>query len=396
MKTNYVIENLGRRLRLGVVGGGPGSFIGSVHRSAALMNEEYEVVASVLSSDSERSRRAEHELGIPRNYGSASEMIEAESMRDDGIDVIAIMTPNNSHYEVACDALDHGMYVICETLLTNLLHQAHDLQRRVDRSGLQFCVTYGYSGYPMVRQAKAMVEAGDLGEIRMIQCDYVQGHLAQLNEAEKNNTNWHIDSEVAGDDLIVAGIGTHCYHLSHFVSGMLPDQLSADTTTLVPGRKATDYTSIQLRYSNGARGSFLITQAAAGAGHGLYLRVFGTKGGIEWHQEHPNELLHSRLEAPAQLLTIDGPGLYEAANRASRVSIEHPEEYRDGVAILYADFAESVVASKMDRISQLEAQLYPVISEGVEGVRFVDTAIESNRCNGMWVPLETKITSACY
>ncbi|MEH6650362.1 MAG: Gfo/Idh/MocA family oxidoreductase [Motiliproteus sp.] len=395
MSPNYVVEKLGRRLRLGVVGGGPGSFMGSIHRAAALMNEQYDVVASVLSSNPERSIEAAQKLGITRGYASALEMIEAESKRDDGIDVIAIMTPNNSHYQIACQALDHGLHVICEKPLTNVLSQAQDLQRRVAKSGLHFCVTYGYSGYPMVRQAKAMVDAGDLGEIRMVQCNYVQGHLAQLNEAEKNDSNWHMDPEVAGGDLVVGDIGTHCYHLSNFVSGMLPERLSADTTTLVPGRKATDYTNIQLRYANGARGSFLVTQAAAGAAHGLYLRVFGSKGGLEWHQEQPNELLYRRLDAPAQLLTKGGPGLYESANRASRVSIGHPEGYQEGFATLYADFAKSIVASTPTDAAPSAAPLYPGISEGVEGVRFIETAIESNRGDGAWVTLESKCSFAC-
>lgn len=390
MNTNYVVEHLGRRLRLGVVGGGPGSFIGSIHRGAALLNERYEVVASVLSSDPRRSMQAAQKLGIPRGYGSAVDMIETESGVDDGIEVIAIMTPNNSHYEVACHALDHGLHVICEKPLTISLQQAEDLERRVNDSGLQFCVAYGYTGYPMVRQAKAMVEAGDLGDIRMIQCNYVQGHLAQLTEAEMNNTNWHMQPEVAGPDLIVTDIGTHCYHLSSFVTGMLPDQLSADTCTMVPGRKATDYTSIQLRYANGARGSFWVTQAAAGAEHGLYLRVFGSKGGIEWHQEYPNELLHRRLGSPAQLLTKGGPGLYEAANRATRVAIGHPEGYQEAFATLYADFSEAIAASKAGHSPQNIHLHYPRIAEGVQGVKFIEAAIASNRGDGAWTEIESR------
>lgn len=390
MSANYVVGTIGRRLRLGVVGGGPGSFIGSIHRGAALMNEQYEVIAAVLSSDAARSTAYAAALGIPRGYDSAREMIEAETAREDGIDVIAIMTPNNSHYEIARLALESGLHVICEKPLTNHYHEAISLAALVNQTGLQFCVAYGYAGYPMVRQAKAMVEAGDLGEIRMIQCNYVQGHLAEMAEDEKNGTNWHMLPEVAGENLIVADIGTHCYHLCSYVTGMQPEQLSADSCTMVPGRTATDYTSIQLRYANGARGSLWVTQAAAGAEHGLYLRVFGSKGGIEWHQEYPNELLFRSLDQPAQVFTKGGPGLYESAKHASAVTIGHPEGYREAFATLYRDFAEAVTDALTAQASPKDPLLFPQIEDGVQGVRFIEAAEESNRGNGFWVQVIPK------
>lgn len=393
MSANSVVESLGRRLRLGVVGGGPGSFIGSVHRSAALMSEKYEIVAAVLSSNPEHSISAAAELGIPRSYRSGREMIESEAVLVEGIDIISIMTPNDSHYEIACQALEAGIHVICEKPLTTHYHQAKSLESRAKKAGLHFCIAYAYTGYPMVRQAKAMVEAGDLGEIRMVQCNYVQGHLAEISETELSGRNWHMLPVIAGDDLVVTDIGTHCYHLCSFVTGALPEQLSADSCTTVPGRKATDYASIQLRYSNGARGSLWITQAAAGAEHGLYLRVFGSKGGIEWHQEYPNELLFRSLGRPAQLLTKGGPGLYDIANRATAVPIGHPEGYREAFATLYNDFANAV-ADTLRPTQRLQAP-YPQIKDGVQGVRFIEAALESNRGNGMWVSIEPKIT-ACY
>jgi predicted dehydrogenase len=379
---------LGRRLRLGVVGGGLSSFIGSVHRGAALMNGQYEVIAGVFSSDPLRSLAAAEQLLVPRGYGSAAEMIRAESLRDDGIDVIAIMTPNNSHYEIACLALEHNLHVMCEKPLTNSLEEALALEKQVQKSQQKFCVAYCYSGYPMVRQAKAMIAAGDLGEIRMVQCNYVQGHLAQLTDSELDQSNWHMEPAIAGPDLIVGDIGTHCYHLANFVSGMLPSEISADNCTLVPGRKATDYTNIQLRYSNGARGSLWITQAAAGAEHGLYLRVCGSKGGIEWSQEQPNELLYRRLDAPAQCLVKGGPGLYDIANQASQMAIGHPEGYRESFATLYADFAESIIGSKLGRENKPSSEIYPKITDGVQGVSFIQATVDSSAKNGAWVKLD--------
>lgn len=387
MRNYCAVEKLGRRLRLGVIGGGPSSFIGPVHRSAALMTGQYDVVAAVLSSDPTRSVEAAKRLAIPRAYGSPSEMFLSEVDREDGIDAIAIMTPNNSHYAIACEAIKYGLHIICEKPLTNTLAEALDLEMRVNQSKSQFCVAYSYTGYPMVRQAKAMVAAGDLGEIRMVQCNYVQGHLAALLPSEIDNTNWHMQPEIAGEDLIVSDIGTHCYHLASFVTGLLPNEISADTCSLVPGRKATDYTSMHLRYANGARGSFLVTQAAAGAEHGLYLRVFGSKGGIEWYQEQPNELLHRRLDEPSINLVKGGAGLYAEANEASQVAIGHPEGYQECFSTLYNDFAKSIAFANTNDIDQKPVITYPQVAEGVQGMQFTQAAIQSAAQNSAWVTI---------
>jgi predicted dehydrogenase len=350
------------------------------------MTGQYDVVAGVLSSDADRSIQVAKRMAIPRAYGSVAEMFLSEAARDDGIDAIAIMTPNNSHYTIACEALKYGLHIICEKPLTNTLAQALDLERRVNQSKSQFCVAYSYTGYPMVRQAKAMVTAGDLGEIRMVQCNYVQGHLAALDSSEVNNTNWHMNPEIAGEDLIVADIGTHCYHLASYVTGLLPEEISADTCSIVPNRKATDYTSMQLRYANGARGSFWITQAAAGAEHGLYLRVFGSKGGIEWYQERPNELLHRRIDEPSRNLVKGGAGLYIEANNASQVTIGHPEGYQECFSTLYSDFAKSIAFA--NDIEQQAKIPYPQIAEGVQGVQFMEAAIQSAAQNSAWVRID--------
>ncbi|GAB3484183.1 Gfo/Idh/MocA family protein [Marinomonas epiphytica] len=388
MVANPVIKALGRKLRLGVIGGGPGSFIGNVHRGAARLEEYYDVVAGVFSSNPERSIQSAQELGIERGYGTPEEMILAEAKRSDKVDVIAIMTPNNSHYQIACLAIEQGFHLVCEKPLANELDEAMDLVKRVQQSELECCVAYAYTGFPMVREAKAIIAAGELGEIRMVQCDYVQGHLAELSEAEKNGKNWHMDPEIAGPSLILGDIGTHCYHLASFVTGLEPTQLCADIATTVPGREADDYTGILTRYSNNARGSFFITQAAAGADHGLYLRVYGSKGGLEWHQEQPNQLLVRSLDQPTKILQKGGIGLHAAANRVSRIAIGHPEGYREAFANLYTDLAEVIIAKATNTPEDPLARNFPNIQDGAQGVKFVQAAVKSYQSNGQWVDLE--------
>jgi predicted dehydrogenase len=385
MKTNSVIQTLGRRLRLGIIGGGPGSFIGNVHRAAALLEGQYEVIAGVFSSDPQRSLEAARNLGIERGYANAEEMIKTEASRSDGIDVLAIMTPNNSHYALACSALDHGFHVVCEKPLTNTLPEALDLVERVAKTRRQFCVAYAYSGFPMIRQARAMVEAGEIGDIRMLQCEYVQGHLAELSEAEQKGENWHTNPDISGPSLILGDIATHSYHLAAFVTQMLPSEICADVSSIVPGRESHDYSAILTRYENNARGIFWVTQAAAGGVHGLHLRIFGSKGGLEWHQEQPNQLIVRKLDAPACTLEKGGPGLYEAAQRVSRIAIGHPEGYQEAFASLYSDLAEAIVAQTTNTAPNPLALWFPSVQEGAQGVQFVQMALESSNQNGAWV-----------
>ncbi len=373
------VSSIGRKLRLGVIGGGIGSFIGPIHRGAATLYEQYEVVASVLSSNPERSKSMGESLGIPRAYATADELFEAERNHPQKIDVLAIMTPNNSHYELSCKALECGFDVLCEKPLTNSLAEAEDLVKRVAESGNEYCVAYSYTGYPMVRQARAMMESGVLGELRMVQSEYVQGHLAELTESEQNGTNWHMDPEIAGPSLIMGDIATHSYHLASYITGVEPTSLNADITAIVPGRSADDYCGILTRYENKARGSFFVTQAAAGAVHGLRIKVFGSKGSIEWFQERPDELWHRQLEQPVQCLIRGGAGLSEAANRATHVAIGHPEGYVEAFANLYQDFADVIIARKTNQEVDPLARWFPTVEDGLQGVKFVETSIKSNK-----------------
>ncbi|HZP19227.1 MAG TPA: Gfo/Idh/MocA family oxidoreductase [Bauldia sp.] len=385
---NKTIGKLGRRLRLGVIGGGPGSFIGTVHRTAARMDDNFEVVASVLSSDAERSRREGRAIGVAadRAYATADEMFAKEKARGDGIDAVAIMTPNDSHYPLAVKAIDAGLDIIADKPLTTRLEDALDLVKRVRASGIVFCQTFNYTGFPLVRQARAMVRDGDLGDIRMVHVEYVQGHNATLTRGEQGDppNNWHFRPERVGPSLILGDIGSHAHHMASFVTGQNFAKVMADIATVVPGRNADDHAGILFRLDNGAPGVMWVTQAGAGAVHGLYFRVFGAKGGLEWRQETPNQLFHSRLAAPAQIFERGGSGLKPEALRTQRIGIGHPEAYQEAFAVLYADAAEAIVARRLGEKPNRLAMDFPTVEDGARTMKFITAAVESSR-TGKWV-----------
>ena len=387
MNLNPVITKLGRRIRLGVVGGGPGSFVGQIHRTAARFDDRYQIVASVLSSDPQRSQVAGIALGIcqDRAYGNFERMLEAEADRDDAIEVLAVMTPNASHYAQCKQALDQGIHVICDKPLTTDVQQAVDLVRRVREKGLVGCVTYNYAGYPMVRQARAMIEAGDLGEIRMISAQYVQGHLCvPLENTQEKRDAWRWDPDVAGLSYIVADLGTHVYHLAEYVTGLKLTRLCADLDATVPGRKFHDYSAFLTRHENGARGLMWVTQAAAGACHGLMFRVHGETAGLEWHQEEPNHLRFTPHAAPVQILESSGPRLLPAGERNARLVMGHPEGYYEAFANLYSDVA-AAIAAHLTGTEPDPAIDFPTLEDGARGVRFIEAAVESSNAGGVWV-----------
>ncbi|MDX1541911.1 MAG: Gfo/Idh/MocA family oxidoreductase, partial [Geminicoccaceae bacterium] len=345
---NPIIQSFGRRLRLGVVGGGPGSFIGPVHRAAARLDDAYEIVAGVLSSNAERSQAAAAALGIPRAYGSWQDLLERESGREDPIDVLAVMTPNDSHVPISIGALDAGLDVICDKPLATSLDEALTLLPKVEASGRVFCLTHNYSAHPMVREARAMVQDGVIGEIRQVQLEYVQPQRATLIEQEEKRGDWHFDPRRIGPSLVLGDIGSHAQHLGSFVAGLEVREVMAEVGATVPGRTSDDTAHLLLRYQNGARGGMWVTQAAAGAEHGLSFRIFGSLGGLEWHHEQPNHLLHRRHGDHPVLMTrrIDGV-LSAAGTRAARTEIGHPEGYLEAFATLYREVAEVVVARRL-------------------------------------------------
>jgi predicted dehydrogenase len=388
MSMNSAIAKLGRRLRLGVIGGGPGSFIGEVHRTAARIDDNYEIVASVLSSDAVRSRAAGRQIGVApeRAYGAADEMFAGEAGRGDGMEVVAIMTPNDSHHALCCRALEGGLDIICDKPLTTNLADALDLARRVRKAGVVFCHTFNYTAFPMVRQARAMVRDGDIGDFRMVQVEYVQGHNASLSPGERGAAAkpWRLQPEKTGASLILGDIGSHAHHMACFVAGQPFARLCADVRAVVPGRNVDDYAGLLFQLEGGAPGVMWVTQAGAGAVHGRHFRVFGATGGLEWFQEEPNQLHHSRLGQPAMVFERHGPGLKPDALRAGRVSIGHPEGYQEAFALLYAEAAEAIVARRLGQKPDPAGLNFATVEDGARTMKFIDAALESSR-SGRWV-----------
>jgi predicted dehydrogenase len=389
MTLNPVISTLGRRLRLAVIGGGPGSFIGAMHRQAARLDDRYELVAGVLSSNHETAKTAGLEIGLApgRAYTNVLEMLDSEAARPDGADVVGIMTPNDSHYEYAAAALERGFDVICDKPMTNTLAEAEQLHQKVQQTGLIFCLTHNYTGYPMVRQAKAMVMDGQLGTIRLVQVEYVQGGKAAENDPDPSagNLPWRYDPVRGGPSLVMGDIGTHAHNLLRFISGLEVAEVAAELGAIAPRRLVHDYAGALLRLDNGARGSFWVTQAAAGVENCLRIRVSGTQGTLEWMQEFPQALTFKPLHGPAQNRTPNGPGTLPLAARASRIVAGHPEGFHEGFANLYSDAAEAIAARRAETQVDPLAQYFPNSLDGLLGVRFVHSVIESSQADGRWV-----------
>lgn len=386
MALNPVIEILGRRLRLAVIGGGPGSFIGAMHRQSARLDDRYEIVTGMLSSDPERSKQTAKELGFApdRLYSSVVEMLEAEVSRKDGIDAVTIMTPNDSHYEYSMAALERGIDVICDKPMTNTLEEAESLHKKVQETGLVFCLTHNYTGYPMVRQAKAMVMDGQLGTIRLVQVEYVQGGKADESKPMPDVVTWKYDPARSGPSRVMGDIGTHAHNLTRFITGLEVDEVAAEIGTIVPNRIIHDFAGALLRFDNGARGSFWVTQAAAGVENCLRIRVSGSQGTLEWMQEIPQALTFKPLHGPSQNRTPNGPGTLPLSARSTRLVAGHPEGFPDGFANIYSDAAEAIAARRAGKQADPLAMYFPNSWDGLLGIRFVDSVIKSGDTNGQW------------
>lgn len=395
MDNNPVIQALGRRLRLAVIGGGPGSFIGAMHRTAARLDDRYEIVGAALSSNVERSRQAAKDLGLPedRAYGSAAELISSEAEHEHGADVIAIMTPNDTHHEYAMAALDGGFDVICDKPLSNTLDESLEIVKKVEQTGLIFALTHNYTGYPLVRQARAMISDGQLGDIRLVQVEYVQGGKADENDPDPSEgaLPWRYDPERGGPSLVMGDIGTHAHNLACFITGLEVEELAAEVGTITPGRQVHDYAGAMLRFAGGARGSFWVTQAAAGVENCLRIRVSGTRGTVEWWQEHPNVLSFLPLDGPAQTLTRNGPGTLPLSARAARIVKGHPEGFHEGFANIYSDAAQAIADRRTGKTSDPLSLHFPTALDGARGVKFAQAAVESSNSNSAWTNCQLKL-----
>ena len=389
------INVLGRPLRLGVIGGGPGSFIGPIHMSAAVLDRRFVIVAGVLSSDAERAQAYGVAIGLPasRAYASVDLMLAGEAARapDERIEAVAVMTPNDRHYQDCLSALEYGLHVICDKPMVNSTSQARHLVETVERTQLVFCLTHNYSGYPMVRQARAMVESGLLGDIRIVQAEYFQGGMALPVEAGELTAKlrWKLDAGRSGASLVMGDIGTHAHHLACYVTGSRVARVSADVGAVIPGRIFDDYAGILWRFENGARGSCVVTQAAAGAENNIRVRIHGAKGMLDWQHSNPNYLVYAPLGESVQILGRGDARLHPAAQRATRIARGHPEGFRESFANLYADFAEAIAARITGVPADSLCSWSPGVRDGLWGLEFVEATLASSRQSGAWTTCHT-------
>jgi predicted dehydrogenase len=378
----------GGRIRLGMVGGGQGAFIGAVHRLAARMDDQYTLVAGALSSDEARAKVSGEELGLApdRIYSDFREMAKREAKRNDGIEAVSVVTPNHLHFPVSKAFMEAGIHVICDKPLVHTSREAKALIGLEKKTGLIFALTHNYSGYPMIRQAREMVQAGSLGEIRVVQAEYPQDWLTtKLEDEGHKQAGWRTDPKITGIGGCVGDIGTHAYQLACFVSGLTLESLSADLSTFVKGRKVDDNVHVMLRFKGGARGMLWASQVAPGNENGLRLRVYGTKGGLDWTQADPNYLWFTPFGQPKQLITRGGAGSGAAAARVTRVPPGHPEGYLEGFANIYTEVARAIRAKRDGRKSWDKDVQFPGLEDGAKGVAFIEAAVKSSKGNGKWV-----------
>jgi predicted dehydrogenase len=380
-------EQRAPRIRLGMVGGGIDAFIGGVHRIAARLDDKFELVAGALSSNPERSLQSGAALGLDpkRTYGDFKEMAVREARLKDGIEAVAIVTPNHMHYPVAREFLKRGIHVICDKPLTSTLADAKKLAKLAGDSDALFVLTHNYTGYPMVRHARELVRTGKLGQLRLVQVEYVQDWLAEpLEQTGQKQAAWRTDPERSGAGGATGDIGTHAYNLAQFVTGLELEALAADVHTFVDGRRLDDNAHVLLRYKGGAKGMLWCSQVAVGQENGLRLRVYGAHGGIEWAQEDPNYLYWSKLGEPRQRITRSGAGAGPEAARVTRIPSGHPEGYLEAFANIYSEAAAAINAKKAGK--PLDGRVvYPTVDDGVKGVAFVEACVASSRRNGAWV-----------
>jgi predicted dehydrogenase len=377
---------MSHRIRLGMVGGGNDAFIGGVHRIASRIDDKFELVAGALSSTPEKSQASGQALGLDpaRTYDDYKSMAIREARLKDGIEAVSIVTPNHVHYAAAREFLKRGIHVICDKPLTSNLPDAKKLVKAAQSSDALFVLTHNYTGYPMIRQARAMVDAGDIGTIRVVQVEYPQDWLTVHQDFKQ--AEWRTDPTRSGAGGATGDIGTHAYNLACFVTGLTGSSLAADLTAFVDGRQVDDNAHVMLRFDSGAKGMLWASQVAPGNENALRLRVYGDKGGLEWAQEDPNYLWHTPFGEPKRLITRGGAGAGDAAARVSRIPPGHPEGYLEGFATIYSEAAEAIIAHRKGAKPAAEVT-YPTIDDGLKGVQFVDACVRSSARNAAWVDI---------
>jgi predicted dehydrogenase len=374
-------ENGKRPIRLGMVGGGKDAFIGAVHRIASRIDANYELVAGALSSTPDKAQESGKLLGLAsdRIYTDYEEMARAEAAREDGIEVVSIVTPNHRHFGPARAFMEAGIHVICDKPLTSTLEDAEALAKVQPKNGARFLLTHNYTGYPLVRQARQMIANGELGTIRVVQAEYPQDWLTE--EVHNKQADWRVDPLRSGAGGCIGDIGTHAYNLARFMTGLEVEALSADLTTFVPGRQLDDNVHIMLRFKGGARGMLWASQVAPGNENGPSIRVYGDKGGLEWMQIEPNKMWFCPFGQPRQLLTRGGATPIGSQSSVSiRVPPGHPEGYLEAFATLYSEFAEVIRGEG-------NGAALPTMADGVEGMRFITAAVNSSKNDSRWTAL---------
>jgi predicted dehydrogenase len=373
-------------IRLGMVGGGQGAFIGATHRFAARLDGQYRLVAGALSSDPARALASGADIGLDpaRTYTDFRAMAAREARLKDGIEAVAIVTPNHMHAAPAIEFLKRGIHVICDKPLTATMAEAKKLSAVAARANALFILTHNYTGYPLVRQARAMVARGDLGAIRVVQVEYAQDWLTR--DVHSKQAEWRTDPARSGIGGSLGDIGTHAYNLAAFVSGMEPAALAADLTSFVPGRPLDDNAHVMLRYAGGAKGMLWASQVAPGNENGLRLRIYGDAGGLEWSQEEPNKLWFTPYDQPKQMLTRMGAGTLPEAARVARVPSGHPEGYIEAFATIYVEAARAIRAHQAGE-PQPEGVLFPTVTDGLNGMKFVAACVASSKRKSAWVSL---------
>jgi predicted dehydrogenase len=375
-------------IRLGMVGGGEGAFIGAVHRIAARLDGHYTLVAGALSASADKARASGRAVGLAedRTYDDFTAMAQREARLKDGIEAVAIVTPNHLHYPVAREFLKRGIHVICDKPLTATMADAKRLAKAVEASGAVFALTHVYTGYPMVRQAREMVAEGALGRIRLAQVEYPQGWLADAAALDGKQAQWRNDPERSGEGGAVGDIGTHAFNLMRFVTGLEVEELAAELHRFGAGRRVDDNGHVMLRLAEGARGTIWFSQVAVGQENGLRLRVYGERGGLEWAQETPEYLWHTPLNEPSRRITRSGAGNTPAATAASRIPAGHPEGFLEAFAGIYRAAAAAIVARRTGSALPPEAD-FPGLQDGLEGMRFVEACLRSSARNAAWMKM---------
>ncbi len=383
------------KLKMGMIGGGIDSFIGIVHRMAAAMDGHIELVCGALSSTPERSRISGEQLGLPpeRIYGDFREMIEKESRlpEEKKMDIVSIVTPNYLHYEPAKMSLEHGFHVICDKPMTMTLEEARDLKNHVELTGLKFALTHNYTGYPMVKQARHMVQSGELGKIRKIAVEYFQGWLnTKLEDTGHKQASWRADPKRSGKVLTMGDIGTHAENLAEYITGLKIESLCADLTSHVKGRILDDDGSMLLRYEGGATGTLLASQVATGEENNLRIKVYGDKGGLEWRQMNPNTLVIKWADKPMEILRTATPfaGFGIGSQLAFRIPAGHPEGFIEAFANIYKNFALTILSKKEGKDPDPEWLDFPNVHDGVRGMAFLETVVESSQSEQKWVRMK--------